>query len=143
MNIWKTPGLSLQLIQGICKKHGISSRCNLITDRSQLVFASEDQLVIKVFSPEEPDFCQNERIFLKQLHQQLPIPTPISMLPVPRRDTGILLWNNSREYRWSKPGTHLPQPTVAASSLNWDGLSGRCMHYRWNPSPLPPLNGGL
>ena len=41
----------LGLVRDICRRHGILTPCVQLADRSQLVFASADRHVLKIFPP--------------------------------------------------------------------------------------------
>ncbi|MCP5047746.1 MAG: phosphotransferase, partial [bacterium] len=73
----KQPGPCLELVRGICKEHNLPLNCTRTKDGSQLVFESGDSYIIKIFSPQFGDCFRTETIFLKQLHGQLPIHTPL------------------------------------------------------------------
>jgi hygromycin-B 7''-O-kinase len=72
----KEPDLGLELAGAISSSHGLSSDCAIVTVRSQLVFSSAEQHIIKVFAPRDADFHKAETVFLTNLYGRLPIPTP-------------------------------------------------------------------
>ncbi|MCP5051140.1 MAG: phosphotransferase, partial [bacterium] len=68
----------LELARNICKSHNISPDLTRMTGGSQLVFASGETYIIKIFSPEyEEDFFRTEALFLERLSGRLPITTPV------------------------------------------------------------------
>lgn len=75
-NLRKEPDSGLTLARDICRKHGLSGDCSVVTTRSQLVFSSADRHIIKVFAPKDGDFHKTETVFLRHLYRRLPIPTP-------------------------------------------------------------------
>ncbi len=70
------PEQCLGLAHGICDRHGLSFDCRRIEGGSRLMYATADGRIIKIFPPHEADFFETEVLFLRQLYQRLPIPTP-------------------------------------------------------------------
>ena len=68
--------LGLELVRTLCKHHGLSADCAVVTVRSQLVFSAGGRHIIKVFSPKDGDFHKTETVFLAGLHGRLPFTTP-------------------------------------------------------------------
>lgn len=66
----------IDIARTICTKHGFSSDCMRTNEDSKLVFTSGNTRIVKLFSPQEADFFENEKVFLENLYQQLPIHTP-------------------------------------------------------------------
>lgn len=70
------PDRALQLARQICARHHLAGACTRMPDGSQLVFATTEGRIVKIFAPEDRRFQQTEACFLAQLHHQLPLATP-------------------------------------------------------------------
>lgn len=66
----------LTMAHGICDRHKLLLGCTRIEGGSRLMYANGDGRIIKIFPPHEADFFETEVLFLKQLYQRLPVPTP-------------------------------------------------------------------
>ncbi|NMC43441.1 MAG: phosphotransferase [candidate division Zixibacteria bacterium] len=69
-------GPCLDLTRGVCTRHALSPELTRIVGGSRLMYATGDGRIIKIFPPHEVDFFQTEVLFLNQLHDRLPLPTP-------------------------------------------------------------------
>lgn len=71
----KRDDLCERIAEGIFRDNGFPFRGSRILEGSTVLYRSNG-LVVKVFSPEEPEFCSNEAQFLSILHGKLGVSTP-------------------------------------------------------------------
>lgn len=61
----------------ICSEHGLAPGVERIKQGSNILFQLQDGNVIKIFSPDEMDFCRNETLFLRNLQGKLSVEIPV------------------------------------------------------------------
>ncbi|MBD3277692.1 MAG: phosphotransferase [Candidatus Aegiribacteria sp.] len=69
--------LCRNLVERICSEHDLASAAKWIKQGSNILYQLEDASVLKIFSPDEVDFCENETLFLRNLRGRLPVETPV------------------------------------------------------------------
>ncbi len=75
-DLMKNDLLCQKLVESICKSLSFKSNSQRIYEGSRILFETDDEKIVKVFSPEEKDFCVNEAKYLNLLQGRLKVETP-------------------------------------------------------------------
>ncbi len=75
-DLMKSDLLCTKLVESICKSLSFKSNLKRIYEGSRILFETDDEKIVKVFSPEEKEFCVNEAKFLSLLQGRLSVETP-------------------------------------------------------------------
>lgn len=75
-DLMKSDAQCTQLVESICKSLSFRTNSKRIYEGSRILFETDDGKIVKIFSPEEKEFCINEAKYLNLLQGRLRVKTP-------------------------------------------------------------------